>query len=353
MLNPETASPSPRTFLPDCCGKEAVFTVVIGGGLLALLLVLGSAQYLEDPWTSLGFLSLYVQWIGLLTLGLWCLSQRWLIRLGDTLGGLTAWALAMLVTLGVSETTAWLFAGFPEMTDFAEAERGMRLLQSLGISAVLFALALRYLYLNHRWRLQLQAEAEARLQALQARIRPHFLFNSINTLASLIRSQPLLAEDLLSDMADLFRASLTERREASSLGAEIELTKGYLHIEQQRLGDRLRVEWDIEELPRQAKLPLLILQPLVENAVYHGVEPSLEPGPIRILGRYRHQQVNISIGNSLPPSDSPRRSGNRLAVDNIRQRLQTLFGHHASLEESRVDGQYQVRLVFPHPWIEA
>ncbi len=189
------------------------------------------------------------------------------------------------------------------------------------------------------------------MQALQSRIRPHFLFNSMNTIASLTRSNPALAEEVVEDLADLFRVSLGDVKRQSTLGKELELARQYLNIERHRLGERLRVEWDLKGLPESAMMPPLILQPLLENAVYHGIEPAAAGGAIRISGRYRRGRVNLSIRNSLPESSAgSHRKGNKLALENIRQRLAGLFGMQASLLESLVEGEHQVRLVMPHPW---
>jgi two-component system sensor histidine kinase AlgZ len=176
----------------------------------------------------------------------------------------------------------------------------------------------------------------------------------MNTIASLTRSDPLKAEEVVENLADLFRVSLGDVQRQSTLGRELELARQYLSIERLRLGDRLQVEWEVEGIPESALLPPLTLQPLLENAVYHGIEPSTTGGSIRISGRYRKKRVNLSIRNTLP--ETPRkthRQGNRLAVENIRQRLMGMYDQAAKLTESRIEGEYQVRIVVPHPWSSA
>jgi len=318
-----------------------------------MVLVLGSGKPFRHFWHSLGLLSLYIQWIALTGVALLCLLQRWLGRHGNLLLALLAWGLLLAVTVLVSEASWYLWQYLGQEREFGPDGRTGLLLKSLGVAAIVGALLLRYLYLHHQWRLQLLAESEARLQAMQSRIRPHFLFNSMNTIASLIAMRPELAEEVVQDLADLFRVCLSDVGRTSSLANELELARRYLHIEEQRLGERLQLEWDLQDqLPLDARLPTLVLQPLLENAVYHGIEPAVDPGVIRISGRYRRGQVNLSMRNSLPPegSNGSRRSGNQLALVNIRQRLEGMFPGRASLTESRVDGEYQVRLVFPHPW---
>jgi len=208
--------------------------------------------------------------------------------------------------------------------------------------------------MQHLWLEQVKAESEARLQALQSRIRPHFLFNSMNTIAGLTRTRPDMAAEVVQDLADLFRVSLRDASRPSSLADELEFARRYLNIEHQRLGDRLQVEWDLQGLPDDAMMPALILQPLLENAVYHGIETATEPGTIRIVGRYGQRRVDLSIFNSLPSDyEVSHRKGNQLALDNIRQRLAGVFLGQASLTEQEDTGGFRVRLVFPHPWNEA
>jgi two-component system sensor histidine kinase AlgZ len=198
-----------------------------------------------------------------------------------------------------------------------------------------------------------EAVANARGKTLQARIRPHFLFNSMNTIASLTRTDPALAEEVVQDLADLFRASLDTEAGTATLSEELALVRRYLNIERQRLGARMQVDWDLEDIPGEARLPPLILQPLVENAVYHGIEPATQPGRIHIVGRYRRGIINLSIRNSVPDTAAPPRPGNRIAVENVLQRLAALYPGTARLTQTRVDGDYLVRLTIPYPRSQA
>ncbi len=341
------AEPATDIFLPSFCSIRAVFAVVVSGELMAVIYSLASVTGLRDFLQELSIVSLLVQWIFLSTAALLCLMHGWLRRLGNAWAALLAWGLLLLMTTLVCEAALWLSG---QMAPWRLEDQGL-LIRSLGISMLVGLLVLHYLYLQYRWRQQVEAENAARLQALHSRIRPHFLFNSMNTIASLTRSNPAIAEEVVEDLADLFRVSLGEVNRLSTLGRELELSRQYLNIESYRLGERLRVEWDLLDLPEAARLPPLILQPLLENAVYHGIEPSTQGGTIHITGRYRRHKVNLSIRNSLPESsDAARRTGNRLALENIRQRLAGLFDQEASLTETRVDGEHQVRLVIPHPW---
>ncbi len=331
-----------QRFLPNFCAIQMVFAVVITAELLAITLTLASVESLQRFADVLSLYSLLIQWIALAGSGLLCITRGWLNRFSNTVAGVGAWLLLQLVTLLAS----WM------ALQVLESGNGFEfILKNQGISAIVSALILRYLYIQYLWRQQVVAESQARFQALQSRIRPHFLFNSMNTIASLTRFNPELAEEVVYDFSDLFRASLSNAGRQSTLGDELELARGYLRIEKQRLDQRLRVEWDLEGLPEVAPLPALILQPLLENAVYHGIEPSAGSGVIHVNGRYRRKKVNLSIRNTLPPGlKASHRKGNRIALENIRQRLNGFFNNEASLIVAEVDGEYQVRVVFPYPW---
>ncbi len=340
-------------FLPNFCAMPMVFAVVITAELLSIVLVLGSGRPASEFWPGLGLVSLYVQWIALSGAAALCILGPWLRRFSDAWSGVLAWLILVAITVLVSETGSFLLAEVGQSRVLGPDGHLGLLWKSLGISGIVGALVLRYLYMQHLWREQVKAESEARLQALQSRIRPHFLFNSMNTIASLTRTRPSMAGEVVQDLADLFRVSLRDAGRPSTLGDELEFARRYLNIEHQRLGERLRVQWDLQDLPEEAMMPALVLQPLVENAVYHGIEPAAEPGSIRIVGRFRHRRVELSIFNTLP-SDTrlSHRKGNQLALENIRQRLAGVFRGQAALREEEADGGYRVQLVFPHPWNE-
>jgi two-component system, LytTR family, sensor histidine kinase AlgZ len=190
------------------------------------------------------------------------------------------------------------------------------------------------------------ALAEARLQALQARIRPHFLFNSINAVLSLVREEPKRAEHALEDMADLFRVLMADNRKLSTLANEIALCRQYLALEELRLGDRLKIVWDIEPDLDHALLPPLLLQPLVENAVYHGVEPAIEPGVIEINVRRVGSQIEVMLRNPFLPAQD-HHIGNKMALSNIRERLALHFDVEAELLSRASGNTYEVRIRMP------
>jgi two-component system sensor histidine kinase AlgZ len=209
-----------------------------------------------------------------------------------------------------------------------------------------FATGVVLLYFDMRSRALSPALIEARLQALQARIRPHFLFNSINAVLSLIRAEPRRAERMLEDMSDLFRVLMADNRKLVPLADEIDLCRKYLEIESIRLGDRLLVKWNIDAMPTNAMVPPLILQPLVENAVYHGIEPREGAGTLSIDVVPKSNQVVIRLTNPFH-SGSTHVSGNRMAIANIKERLQLHFDAEASLKADVSRDQYVVTITMP------
>jgi two-component system sensor histidine kinase AlgZ len=231
---------------------------------------------------------------------------------------------------------------------FPDAHAGF-VLPNVLIAAVVGALALRYFYVSQQWRRSVELEARARIHALQARIRPHFLFNSMNTIAALTRSNPARAEEAIEDLADLFRASLGDARAQISLREELEVARIYQRIEQLRMGERLRVEWDVAALPARAVVPSLMLQPLLENAIGHGIEPLPAGGTVTVRGWLDAETIVLEVENPLPrDGTAPARKGNRMALDNVRQRLELAFPGRSGVEVRDADGRFTVRLWFPH-----
>lgn len=213
------------------------------------------------------------------------------------------------------------------------------------LTAVVTSIVLFYLYLQQR--AYSPAIAEARLQALQARIRPHFLFNSINAVLSLIRSQPKRAETALEDMADLFRVLMSENRDLVPLAQEIALCRQYLALEKLRLEERLNITWQIDDMPSHALIPPLILQPLLENAVYHGIEPMSDGGEIIVTIYTRYKELHITISNPYSPQDD-HHIGNKMALANIKERLKLHFDLEASLKTEAKHNRYEVHIRLPN-----
>ncbi len=196
-----------------------------------------------------------------------------------------------------------------------------------------------------RARAKTPATTTARLSELQARIRPHFLFNTLNSAIALVRAEPAKAEALLEDLSDLFRHALMEQGEFVTLADEIALAQRYLAIEAVRFGDRIQVEWALDPAASAAKLPPLLLQPLVENAVQHGVEPSAVGAYVRISTQRRGSTVVIKVTNTVPGGQGAR--GNGLALMNVRDRLNLLHDVQGQFQSGLKDGVFQVRIEVP------
>jgi len=330
-------------FLPDFCTLPTVFGVAVLAQLFAFIVALAGGLQ-RDFWQELALVSLFMQWAGLSCAAALCLLRRPLRRLPDTVAAAAAYGTILLVVALLSEvtvqTTTW--AGLT-----LALEHGPFLARNLGVGAIVGALALRYFHVRHQWRRQIEAESEARLQALQAYIRPHFLFNSMNTIASLTHSDPAAAEAAVEDLSDLLRASLGAGDVPVTLAEELALTRRYLHMEGLRLGERLRVQWDLPEPLPVVRLPSLTLQPLVENALYHGIEPLPEGGTLTIAGRVQGRQLTLTLRNPLPPADRHHRQGNRRAMENIRLRLAAHFAGGAKLEAEEGELEYRLTLTLP------
>jgi two-component system, LytTR family, sensor histidine kinase AlgZ len=238
---------------------------------------------------------------------------------------------------------ALVAAMHPVLGKFTE----LSLARSLLSAAVCTILVLAYLTLHMR--AYSPALAEARLQALQARIRPHFLFNSLNAVLALIRRDPQRAERALEDLADLFRALVSDGRSLVRLADEIALIERYAAIEQLRLGERLRMSWDLDNAPVDALLPPLLLQPLLENAVYHGVEPGTGIGDVLVRIERRGDRVHARIENPFhEPGAGGGRAGNHMALDNVRERLMLFYDAEARLESRIENGRYRVEIEIPY-----
>ena len=220
------------------------------------------------------------------------------------------------------------------------------------IAGITAGLVLRYSYLQEELNAKLRSELTHRLQALQSRIRPHFLFNSMNIIASLIETDPKTAESVVEDLSELFRASLDKIGNQVPFQQEVALCKRYMRIEKLRLGRRLEVEWDVDQVSEQINIPLLTIQPLLENAIYHGIQPLPEGGKIVVRAWQESGFLQFSVENPVPTTAAIKASiishkGNKMALENTRHRLIALYGNKASLDIEEQDNQYKVKVRYP------
>ncbi|MBV6418513.1 MAG: hypothetical protein CMLOHMNK_03387 [Steroidobacteraceae bacterium] len=345
-------APSRRSdYLPDFCAARMVLAIVLIVELTALIVTLSRDNSVVAFWTDLARTSLFLIWIGLAGQAALCLARRRLEALTVAAGAATVLGLICAVVAIVSEiayrlgTSALLAAG--DIVALFPREHVAFIGRNVAIAFIVTALALRYFYVTHEWRRNIEMQSRARVHALQARIRPHFLFNSMNTIAALTRSNPARAEEAVQDLADLFRASLAEKRTEITLAEEIDIAKTYERIERLRLGGRLGVDWRMNGVPQQARVPGLMIQPLLENAIYHGIEPRAGGGTVTVTGEYANGLVTIVVRNPVPEGKAAH-DGNRIALANIRERLTLMYGARAAVKAGRFDDQYIVTLRFPH-----
>ena len=338
--------------LPDFCAARAVLAVVLIVTLTAVVLAVARDSHGLSFWLDLACTSLFLLWAGLGSAAALCLLRTRLASL--PLGVASALALGSvlaviaLVSLGVLWLGSSALLG-PRATNLLLPSAPQRFFAAnLGIGAIIGALALRYFYVTGEWRRNVELQARARVRALQARIRPHFLFNSMNTIASLTRSDPARAEEAVEDLADLFRANLNEKRSSITLKEELEVARIYQRIEQLRLGERLHVIWDVADLPMRALVPGLLMQPLLENAIYHGIEPRPTGGIVTVSGTLDGDIIGLTVRNPLPETGEAAHTGNRIALENIRERMELIYPGRSSVEANRVGDEYIVRLRFPY-----
>jgi len=327
--------------VPDLCRVRAVFMLLITSELLVLVLAIVQARNSWIDWNYFGLLSLFVQWTTLTSAALICLLRPRLARMK------TSRATLSIVALVLADVLA--FSLFADSVLHPQPGPGFwqGVAKTLLLALLIVLMVLRYFYLQHQWQHQQEAEMQARLASLQARIQPHFLFNSMNTIASLIASNPQQAEDAVLDLSELFRASLRTDDQLIALRRELELCQRYLAIESLRLGERLRLEWDIQPGLEQQVIPPLTLQPLVENAIYHGIQPRPEGGTVRVEVSAKGQFVYLMVQNPAPDATQSQHEGNRVALSNTQARIRALFGEPAVLKQSRQDNIYTVTLRLP------
>ena len=346
MSKPKSTSTN-QFYLPDLCAPRMVLVIVLVAELIAIMHTLSRHGVAQDFWIDLAKSSLFLLWAALGGAWLLCNARPWLAKRGVRDGTIICLGIILLTVTLVSEAAYWLgqYTGDNELFPNQHLDF---LLRNLSIGLIVGILLLRYFYVSHEWERNVRMEAQSRIQALQARIRPHFLFNSLNTIASLIRSNPETAEEAVEDMSDLFRANLREQRDRISVKEELEIARIYQRIEQLRLGDRLKVVWDVNDLPMRAKIPSLTIQPLLENAIYHGIEPLADGGTVSITGRLVNEKISISVINPIPSSeDYSRHEGNKMAVDNIRQRLNIAYPETSQVDIQQEPHRYTVTIVFP------
>jgi two-component system sensor histidine kinase AlgZ len=351
---PQATSPAPPSFfLPDLCAGRMTLAIVLIVESVALLLALARRAIHDDFWLDLAGASLFLLWLGLGCAAALCRARPWLARMTTLKASTISLLLIACVVALVSEVTfqigQYFSGGQPSALVMFPARQAEFVLVNIAIGFIVGAAALRYFFVTAEWKRTLELETQARIRALQARIRPHFLFNSMNTIAALTRSNPQQAEQAVEDLADLFRANLSDARERIALSEEMEVARVYQRIEQLRLGSRLKVNWQVDGVPLDARVPSLMLQPLLENAIYHGIERLPSGGEVTVRAVMDANTIQLAVTNPVADNGaSKEHEGNRLALDNIKQRLELAWPGKSSIEVATPPGQYSVTLKFPY-----
>ena len=335
-----------QVYLPDFCAAGTLFIVLLVAELVAIVLTLASHSPEGQFLLTLSKTSFFVLWLAVLGTAVMCRLRGWLERRGKTRAFVISFVLLVALCLVIAEL-AWQVPVRLVGISVTSDTHADFLLRTLAISSIFIALAMRYLYVSSEWRRSIVLEAQARISALQALIRPHFLFNSMNTIASLTRTDPRQAEEAVEDLSDLLRASLSGTRNRTSLKEELEVAAIYQRIEKLRLGDRLNIRWDIADLPMRARIPSLTIQPLIENAIYHGIELLPDGGDVVVAGKREGKYLEIAVSNPVAPGKSRGKDGNKMALANIRQRFELAHGNRASVTVDDRNNRYTVTLRFP------
>lgn len=326
--------------LPNFRSLGVTFRILlICNGLALLQAILLARSWNDIPQRMMEIATLLTPILLSSLLLLWA-AQPWLIRLAYRRGALVVAALVMLLTLAIYFIGSDLYPALDsENRSFNAVRYGLIGIMECGILLLYFRLRSRTLS---------RALNDARLQVLRARIRPHFLFNTINAVLGIVRSQPKQAEAALEDMADLFRMAMTEGDDLVPLLQEVQLCRQYLALEQLRIGERLRVDWQTQDMPDDALIPPLLLQPLLENAVYHGIELLPQGGCIDIMLRRSGDQLHLKVKNPYTLRSDKPHSGSRIALRNIRERLNVLFDVEAQYKVDTGKDYYCVEIVMPY-----
>lgn len=331
-------------YLPNLCSLQALLRAVLAVELLAVVLALTVSATLQAFFVNLGLYSLAVQWVALASIFTLCFLSRFLPRPSVPHASMIVLVTVAAYTLLVSVLAILLQGSQGLLADALFA------VKNVVIGQVIMWVLLRYFYIHNQWEETVKADSAAKYDALSARMRPHFLFNSLNTIAHLVHSKPDKAEEAVLDLADIMRLTL-DKRSRISLKEELDLTFAYLRMEGLRLGEkRLHVKLDMDRnsLPLDMEVPPFILQPLVENAVYHGIQPSKEGGLLTVSLYDTPTRLDVAVTNPLPPSGaSTHTKGNHIAQENLSNRLRLAYGDRANLKIQKTPLQYRVSFSIP------
>jgi len=326
--------------LPNFRNLGITLRILLISNGMALLLALSQASGWADVPQRMMQVVMLLTPILLASLLLLWVAQPWLDRLEYRRGVFAVTLLVALLTFAIYFLVGQLYR--PLIGDDANFAAVQYVILSMTVSGILLVyFRLRTLALSHGLH-------DARLQMLRARIRPHFLFNTINAVLGIVRTQPRRAETALEDMADLFRMAMSDARDLVPLQKEILLSEQYVALEKMRMGERLQVDWQMQNLPEDALIPQLLLQPLLENAVYHGIEPLPQGGTIKVTLLRNGDELKLKVENPCLRRSEGKHRGNKVALGNIRERLDLLFDVEARYQVETGKDFYRVEIALPY-----
>lgn len=342
-------------FLPNFCRGELVWHVIVLVEMLAIVATIITPPISGNMLNDVFLVSLFLQWIGLTSVSALCLLRPYLNKLPERRAILMAYLILLCITWLVGEFALWLLVSTDRLPTARPEWYGYFQAQNLTVSAIVNALALRYFLARHRLRQTTMREERARAQIMKYRIRPHFLFNSMNIIASLTQRAPVRAETAIEDMADLFRLMLDDSKDLMPVHTEVSVARKYIKLEKLRLEQRLNVDWKIGSIPRTAKTPVLMLQLLLENAVHFGVEQLADGGNIEVSVEMSDDDtLTIAVENPVTAGTATTETGldrapqqDDSALDNIRLRLHELYADKAQLTVNRTATRFNVTVTHP------
>ena len=345
-MTPAGARIASRGWMPDFCSLPILGSVVVTVELIVLVVLIAPGQGGWPTPRDLFAASFLAQWIALISAAVLCKAGPWLGRRPVLVGGTLATLVPAVVAAACSAIAQSLDRSLA-LGWIPRTEAPTFLLSNAMLAAVVGLILMRYIFVLQQWQRGVEAQATARIETLQARIRPHFLFNSLNAIASLIRIDADKAEAAVEDLASVFRATLRDERADHTLADELDLIDRYLAIEALRLGERLQVTRAVEPTLRSSRIPALSVQPLVENAIHHGVQALPQGGVIAISAYRDGGDLCVTVRNPKPVHGVPRLGGNHIALGNIRERLRMRYGERAALSVDAGADYHAVTLRVP------
>jgi two-component system sensor histidine kinase AlgZ len=334
-------------FLPDFCSGQTVFNAVLLAESLALILTIVGKHITGSLFRDLLLISLFLQWIAIFSLAVLCYLRPWLNRQTPLRAGILSYLLLIGITLVCGELAMWMLWAVGSNPVLHPDWYGYFQLQNLALAVIIDGLALHYFLSRHQLKQSTAGEARARMQAMQYRLRPYFLFNSMNIIASLTRSSPSQAEEATEDLADLFRLMLDDKKSLVAVNNEFSVASKYIKLEKMRFDNRLSVTWRTEHFSLHARMPVLMLQLLLEIVIRQSLEKTGEPVEITIQSALDDGIMTLGVCSRQLAEPDQIEHEEQEALGNIRERLIAHYENQATLEIHKDDAGHCLQLVIP------